>query len=98
MEINTYTLRKNNDEFSDLTENQLMAIANLCMDYYKKGESDVKDDCAWDYENTITELECRVDELESQIDEAKVEYDKLMRENEELKEKYEELKNDNNPK
>lgn len=98
MEINTYTLRKNNDEFKDLTENQLMAIANLCMDYYKKGESDAKDNCAYDYEDTITELECRVDELEAQIDDANVEYVKLMNEKEELKEKYEELKNDNNPK
>lgn len=64
MEINTYTLKRNNDEFKDLTENQLMAIAELCMDYYKKGKFDAIDDAYEDKQDEIDDLQNEVDELE----------------------------------
>ena len=67
MEINTYTLKRNNDEFKDLTENQLMAIAELCMDYYKKGKFDAIDDAYEDKQDEIDDLENQVSELDEQV-------------------------------
>ena len=67
MEINTYTLKRNNDEFKDLTEDQLMKIAELCMDYYKKGKFDAIDDAYEDKQDEIDELEDKVSELDEQV-------------------------------
>lgn len=67
MEINTYTLKRNNDEFKDLTEDQLMKIAELCMDYYKKGKSSAIDDAYEDKQDEIDDLEDKVSELDEQV-------------------------------
>lgn len=67
MEINTYTLKRNNDEFKDLTEDQLMKIAELCMDYYKKGKFDAIDDAYEDKQDEIDDLENKVSELDEQV-------------------------------
>lgn len=67
MEINTYTLKRNNDEFKDLTEDQLMKIAELCMDYYKKGKFDAIDDAYEDKQDEIDDLEDKVSELDEQV-------------------------------
>lgn len=69
MEINTYTLKRNNDEFKDLTENQLIAIAELCMDYYKKGEFSAIDDVYEDKQDEIDDLENKISELDEQVEE-----------------------------
>lgn len=69
MEINTYTLKRNNDEFKDLTENQLMAIAELCMDYYKKGKFDAIDDAYEDKQDEIDDLQDKLSELDEQVEE-----------------------------
>ena len=68
MEINTYTLKQKNDEFKDLTENQLMAIAELCMDYYKMGILSAEDDAIEDKQDEIDELQDRVSELDEQVE------------------------------
>lgn len=67
MEINTYTLKRDNDEFKDLTEDQLMKIAELCMDYYKKGKFDAIDDAYEDKQDEIDDLEDKVSELDEQV-------------------------------
>lgn len=85
MEISTYVLRRNNDEFKDLTEDQLMAIAELCIKYYNKGSISVQD-------NTDSELQDEIDNLEQQLEDADYEYDKLAKDFDELKDKYDELK------
>lgn len=94
MEINTYTLKRNNDEFKDLTEDQLMKIAELCMDYYKKGFNSAGEDVQQD-------LQDEVDDLEQKLEDADYEYDRLARKYDELdeafnnlKDKYNELKNE----
>lgn len=69
MEINTYTLKRNYDEFKDLTEDQLMKIAELCMDYYKKGKFDAIDDAYEDKQDEIDDLEDKVSELDEQVEE-----------------------------
>lgn len=85
MEINTYNIRKDNDEFKDLTEDQLMKIAELCMKYYKKGVASVQED-------TDSELQDEIDNLEQQLEDADYEYNKLARDFDELKDQYDELK------
>ena len=67
MEINTYTLKRNHDEFKDLTEDQLMKIAELCMDYYKKGKFDAIDDAYEDKQDEIDDLQDQVSELDEQV-------------------------------
>ena len=69
MEINTYILKRNNDEFKDLTEDQLMTIAELCMDYYKKGKFDAIDDAYEDKQDEIDDLEDKISELDEQVEE-----------------------------
>lgn len=91
MEINIYNLQKNNDEFKDLTYDQLMKIGELCLEYYKKGSESAREDAEYDYESTVSELETEVDDLKCSLDQASKEY-------EELKEKYEKLKNANHSK
>ena len=73
MEIRTYDIKNKFDEFKDLSEQQLMCIAELCLDYYKLGELGVKEDN--DQQQEIDELEDTVDcltsdklDLESEID------------------------------
>lgn len=56
MEINTYNIRKKFDEFKDLSEDQLMCIAELCMDYYKLGQYSVEEDINSDKQDEIDEL------------------------------------------
>ena len=56
MEINTYNLRRNHDEFKDLSEEQLMYIADLCMDYYKMGLYITENDHIEDLQEENTEL------------------------------------------
>ena len=85
MEINIYTLQKNNDEFKNLTYDQLMKISELCMDYYKKGARYVQEDMD-------SELQDEIDNLEQQLEDADYEYDKLAKDFDELKDKYDELK------
>lgn len=69
MEINIYRLQKDNDELKDLTYDQLMKVAELCMGYYKKGNFDAIDDARWDAQTDVEELEDRVSELEDQVEE-----------------------------
>lgn len=69
MEINTYNLKKDNDEFKDLTENQLYAIADLCMDYYKKGIESAQEDAYSDNRDEIDDLKNEIDNLEDQVNE-----------------------------
>lgn len=68
MEINTYTLKQKNDEFKDLTENQLMAIAELCMDYYKMALKSLEEDTNSDLQDQVDELTNEIEDLESKID------------------------------
>lgn len=98
MEIQTYKLKQDHEEFKDLTENQLMAIAELCLDYYKLGQYGVEDDRQRDSEDRIAELETEVDNLECDLDRASKEYDALEEQFNNLKDKYLELKNANNSK
>ena len=98
MEIQTYKLKQDHEEFKDLTENQLMAIAELCLDYYKLGQYSVEDDRQSDSEERIAELETEVDSLESDLYRASKEYDALEEQFNNLKDKYLELKNANNSK
>ena len=69
MEINVYQLQKNHDEFKDLTYDQLMKIADLCMTYYKKGKSDAIDDAYEDKQDEIDDLENKISELDEQVEE-----------------------------
>ena len=69
MIINTYELRKKYDEFKDLTEDQLMKIAELCMDYYKKGKFDAIDDAYEDKQDEIDDLQDKISELDEQVEE-----------------------------
>ncbi len=77
MEINTYNIRKKFDEFKDLSEDQLMCIAELCMDYYKLGQLSVEEDINSDKQDEI-------DELQNQLDDSDYEYHKLENQYEDL--------------
>lgn len=67
MEINTYRLQKDNEEFKDLTYDQLMKIAELCMNYYKKGKFSAMEDVTEDRQDEIDDLENQVSELDEQV-------------------------------
>lgn len=77
MEINTYNLRRNHDELKDLSEDQLMCIAELCMKYYKEGQFSVEEDINSDKQDEI-------DELQNQLDDSDYEYHKLENQYEDL--------------
>lgn len=94
MEINIYNLQKENEEFKDLTYDQLMKISELCVDYYKKGFNNAGEDVQQD-------LQSEIDDLEQKLEDADYEYDRLARKYDELdeafnnlKDKYNELKNE----
>lgn len=77
MEIRTYNLRQKVDELKDLPENTLMAIAELCMDYYKLGQFSVEEDINSD-------KQAEIDELQNQLDDSDYEYHKLENQYEDL--------------
>lgn len=77
MEIRTYDIRKKFDEFKDLSEDQLMCITELCMDYYKLGQFSVEEDINSDKQDEI-------DELQNQLDDSDYEYHKLENQYEDL--------------
>lgn len=68
MEINTYILKKDNDEFKDLNEDQLMKIAELCMGYYKMALKSFEEDTNSDLQDQVDELTNEIEDLESKID------------------------------
>lgn len=70
MEIHTYDLKNKVEELKDLPENTLMAIAELCMDYYKLGQYSVQEEVDSDKQDEI-------DELQNQLDDSDYEYHKL---------------------
>ena len=84
MEINTYDIRKKFDEFKNLSEDQLMCIAELCMDYYKLGQFSVEEDINSDKQDEI-------DELQNQLDDSDYEYHKLENQYEDLEDLLEEV-------
>ena len=75
MEINTYNLRKNHDELKDLSENTLMAIADLCMDYYKLGQYSAQEDAQSDRQDEIDELQNENDNLSDELRETQDQFD-----------------------
>ena len=77
MEINTYNLRKNHDELKDLSEEQLMCIAELCMDYYKMGLYSTENDHIEDLQEENTELQDTIDCLESEKEDFQDSIDKF---------------------
>lgn len=94
MEINTYNLRKDNDEFKDLTENQLMVIAELCMKYYKKGFNSAGEDVQQDLQDEVDDLERQLEDSDYEYHRLEQEYEELDNAFNELKDKYNELKNE----
>ena len=68
MEISIYNLQKNNEEFKDLTYDQLMKIGELCLKYYNDGQKDTYDNTNEDLQSEIDELTNQVEDLESKID------------------------------
>lgn len=68
MEIQTYKLKQDHEEFKDLSEQQLMAIAELCLDYYKLGQYSTQEETKSDMQDEIDELTNQVDDLESKVD------------------------------
>lgn len=77
MEIQTYKLKQDHEEFKDLSEQQLMAIAELCLDYYKLGQYSTQEDAQSDRQDEIDELQNENDELQDQIREFSDQYDNL---------------------
>lgn len=75
MEIRTYDIKKKFDEFKDLSEQQLMCIAELCMDYYKLGEIGMCEEN--DQQQVIDDLENEVECLSSDKIDLESEIDKL---------------------
>ena len=67
MEINTYRLQKDNEEFKDLTYEQLMKIAELLVKYYRDGKSSALDEAQEDRQDEIDDLENQVSELDEQV-------------------------------
>ena len=67
MEINTYILKRDNDEFKDLTEDQLMKIAELLVKYYRDGQISTTQEAQEDRQDEIDDLENQVSELDEQV-------------------------------
>lgn len=67
MEINTYILKKDNEEFKDLTYEQLMKIAELLVKYYRDGKESALDEAQEDRQDEIDDLENQVSELDDQV-------------------------------
>ena len=89
MEIQIYDLKTKNEEFKDLTHDQLMKIADLCMDYYKLGQYSVQEDIESDKQDEI-------DELEQKLEDSDYEYDRLARKYEDLEEAFNNIKDERN--
>lgn len=67
MEINTYRLQKDNEEFKDLTYEQLMKIAELLVKYYRNGQISSIQEAQEDRQDEIDDLENQVSELDEQV-------------------------------
>lgn len=77
MEIHTYDLKNKVEELKDLPENTLMAIAELCMDYYKLGQYSVQEEVDSDKQDEIDELQNENDELQDELHSTELSIDNL---------------------
>lgn len=91
MEIRVYDLQTENDEFKNLSHNQLMRIAELCLEYYKSGQDNATNDALEDKDSEIEDLENQLEDsdyefnrLQDKYDDLKDRYDDLLKEKEDL--------------
>lgn len=93
MEITIYQLRKEHDEFKDLSYDQLMKIGELCLKYYQKGFNSAGEDVQQDLQDEIDDLERQLDDSDYEYHRLEEKYEELDSAFNELKDKYNELKN-----
>lgn len=84
MEIRVYDLQTQNEEFKDLTHNQLMRIAELCLEYYKSGQDNANAE-------ELSNKQDEIDDLEQQLDDSDYEFNRLQDKYDDLKDRYNDL-------